>query len=172
MRIPVLVAALAVAASAGAADRTCGKSDASAAGRAIDRIVTWDQMHQAWRGYAHCDSGAIAAAYTDALARLVIDWKDVNALAAAMSAEPGYHDFVLAHLKAIPSKDDRDDVYSRAKESCPAGLAAFCAEVGAAVKGAPSAAGASGTPDTLDLSPLQIVPESKPPAKPGADKPH
>jgi hypothetical protein len=159
MRIPaLLVAALAAATTAAAADRPCTQGDAAAAGKAIDRVMNWQQLRKSWQDYGQCDSGGTADLYTDTILRLAVDWKDVDALASEMKGDRAYHDFVLAHLKSDAAKEDRDAVYSRAKKSCPAGQDAFCAEIAAAVKG-PSAA--KGEPDTLDLTPIQTQPAKK-----------
>ncbi len=61
--------------------------------------------------------------------RLGVDWKNMDALAKDMGEDPQYHDFILAHVKGDPAKDDRDALYSRAKSSCPKGLAGFCGEI-------------------------------------------
>lgn len=161
MRILRVVAALAVAAAsvtAAAADRPCSKADAAAADKAIDRVMTWEHLHKAWQDYRQCDAGATGDLYTDALMRLAVDWKNVDALAAAVRDDHAYHDFVLAHLKSEAAKDDRGAVYSRAKTSCPAGLNAFCGEIAEATKG------------EAKISPLDLAPMQRLPVSPGAEK--
>ena len=146
MRKVLLGLMLAAAALAHAADKPCSKADAATAEKAIDRVVTWQQLHKAWQDYRHCDAGAVGDIFTDALLRLTVDWKNVNALAATMRSDPQYHDFVLAHLKSDAAKDDRDAIYSRAKASCPSGLDAFCGEVADVVKAADEADAAKAKP--------------------------
>jgi hypothetical protein len=137
--------ALAIAALVGcipaqAADKACTRADTGNAQRAIDKVVSWPQLRKAWQDYKHCDKGDVADQYTDALLRLVVDWKNIEELAAAMDKDPDYKAFVLEHLKSPSAKDDQPTVYSRAKKSCPANLDAFCAQVAEAVKGGDSAA--------------------------------
>ena len=124
-----------------AADKPCTKANVAAAGKAIDHVDTWAQLQKAWQGYGHCDSGAVADAYTDALMRLVVDWKDVQGLAQLVQQDRGFHDFVFAHLASDAAKPDLASVYSRAKTSCPAGVAAFCAELASATSPKKAAAG-------------------------------
>ena len=152
MRIPVFVAALAFAAAASATDRPCTKADAAGAGKAIDRVDTWEQLRKAYQEWGRCDSGETADAFTDALLRLAVDWKNPDAMASAMRDDRGFHDFVIAHLKSDAAKDDRPSVYSRAKKSCPAAQDAFCAEIADAT--APAKA------ETLDLAPMTRIPEA------------
>ena len=124
---PLVVAGFMVATGAWGADRACGKADAANAQKAIDRVMTWPQLQKAQKDFGRCDAGEVGEAYSDALLRMLVDWQDIPALAAAMD-DPSFKQFVLSHLRAA-GKEDRDAVYSRAKASCPAGRDAFCAEI-------------------------------------------
>jgi len=118
-----------------AADKPCSAADASNAEKAMDRVNTWAQMHKAYADFHHCDAKqSVNEAYTDALLRLVVEWKNVDAFAGAMQKDAGFKDFVQVHLTSPSAKDDRDMIYSRAKASCPKGQEAFCTELGAMVK--------------------------------------
>jgi len=136
MRKAFLGLMLAAAGLAHAADKPCSKADAASAEKAIDRVVTWQQLHKAWQDYRHCDADAVGDVFTDALLRLTVEWKHVDALAASMRADPQYHAFVYKHLKSDAAKDDRDAIYSRAKASCPSGMDAFCGELAETIKAA------------------------------------
>jgi hypothetical protein len=162
--IAIFAGALAAGTAAGAADRPCGKAEAAAAQKSVDRVESWASLEKAWRDYRQCDSGDVADVYTDALLRLIVDWKDVSELNAAMAKDPQYRDFVLAHLRSDAAKDDRPTVYSRAKASCPSGLDAFCTEIAGATKGA-AAASKMQMPDFAPLQPIGSAP-----AKPEAGK--
>lgn len=130
MRIATLAAALAATAVTTAlAQGPCTPREAAAAGKAIDRVNTWAELHKSWKDWGRCDAGGTADAFTDAIMRLGVDWKGVETLAADMKADPQYHDFIIAHIKADPVKDDRDALFSRAKTNCPKGQDAFCAEI-------------------------------------------
>jgi hypothetical protein len=134
LRIAIACAALALAGAASAADKPCSRADAASAQKALDRVASWAQMYAAWQEYAHCDANATADQFTDALLRLVIDWKHVDAFAAAVGKDAKFKQFVHAHLRSPAAKDDLEDVYSRARSKCPAGLDAFCAELAEATK--------------------------------------
>lgn len=130
MRIATLAAALAVTAvTTATAEGPCNPKDAAAAGKAIDRVNNWEQLHKSWKDWKQCDSGAVADGFTDAIMRLGVDWKGVETLASNMRDDPQYHDFVIAHIKADPVKEDRDALFSRAKSNCPKGQDAFCAQI-------------------------------------------
>ncbi|MGZ5098095.1 MAG: hypothetical protein ACXWG9_09550 [Usitatibacter sp.] len=127
-RIVVCLAALLLAGEA-QAQKPCSKAESAAAEKAIDRVLSWPQLYKAWTDYRHCDAGPVDDLYTDALLRLVVDWKDIPTFAAAMEKDPQYKEFVTRHLKSPAAKDDLDSIYSRAKASCPAKQEAFCGEL-------------------------------------------
>jgi len=137
MRNVLAVCLFTAAACVQAADKPCTKADAAAAEKAIDKVVTWQQLHKAWLDWRHCDGeAAVSDIFTDALLRLAVAWKNVDGLAGPMKAEPQYRDFVYAHLKSDAAKDDREAVYSRAKKDCPSGMDAFCGDMADTVKAA------------------------------------
>jgi hypothetical protein len=108
-------------------------------------------MYKAWQDYGHCDTGPVGEAFTEALLRLTVEWKNVDALAKAMD-DAKYREFVIAHLRSPEAKSDYDAIYSRTKASCPKGLDGFCTDLRDAIKPASAAA----EPDKpLDLQPLK-----------------
>jgi hypothetical protein len=134
MRIVTGLAALLVCANAAAADKPCTPADAANARKILDRAANWAQMHKAWQDFGHCDAEATPDQFTDALLRLIIDWKNVDALAGAMQKDARFKEFVYARLRSPAARDDLEDVYARAKSACPKGLDAFCAELADAAR--------------------------------------
>jgi hypothetical protein len=130
--IPIL-ACLALGA-AQAADKACTKADAANAEKAIDKVLNWPQLQKAWQDFRHCDSDKVADSFTDALMRMMVDWKSMDSLATAMQKDPQYKEFIYAHAKSEAAKDDAAMIYSRARASCPKNLDEFCAELADAVK--------------------------------------
>jgi hypothetical protein len=150
-----------------AADKPCSPADAAVAEKAIDRVVTWGNLHKAYQDYKHCDKGAVAEGYTEALLRLTVEWKNVNAFADAVNKDAGFKDFVRTHLQSPAAKDDADSVYSRTRNQCPKGLDGFCTELGGMVKAAAPAAAAG---DAMQPVPMMqpINTRAAEPAKPAA----
>ena len=136
LRIALASACLALGAGsmAGAADKPCTKADVANAGKAIERSNNWTQLYKSWQDYRHCDTGAVADDYTDSLMRLMVEWKGVDVLAAAMQKDPEFNAWVHARLESPAATDDQPTVYSRVKASCPNGMDAFCAELAESVK--------------------------------------
>jgi hypothetical protein len=123
---------IAAAAFAHAADKPCSPADAKRAEKIVDQVTSWEQLQKAWRDWHHCDTGPVAENYTDAVLRLMVDWKRVDALAETLK-DPEYKGFIQARLKSPAAKDDQSSIRSRATQSCPKGQDALCAEIAAAV---------------------------------------
>ncbi|HEX7466044.1 MAG TPA: hypothetical protein VF309_05340 [Usitatibacter sp.] len=136
LRVALASAGLALGAAsiACAADKPCTKADAVNGEKAIERANNWSQLYKTWQDYRHCDTGAVADGYTDSLMRLMVEWKSVDALAAAMEKDPAFKEWIYARLKSPAAKDDQPAVYSRAMASCPKAMDAFCAELAESVK--------------------------------------
>jgi len=122
-------------AGASAADKTCQRADIGNAQRAIDKVVSWSQLRKAYNDFKHCDTGDVADQFTDAILRMLVEWKNVEELASAAAKDPDYMAFVVKHLQSPAAKDDQPTVYARAKRECPKSLDTFCADLASAVKG-------------------------------------
>lgn len=133
-RLGLVCVMLAGAVAAMAQDKPCTKSDQTAAEKAIDRVVTWGQLEKVYQDYRQCDSGAVADLYTDALMRLLVEWKKPEMLALAVDKDPQYKAFVVSHIQSPAAKDDRESIYSRATGDCPGNLSAFCKDIAEAAK--------------------------------------
>jgi len=171
----VAVFALFACAGVQAADKPCARPDIANAQRAIDKVVSWSQLRKAYGDFKQCDSGDVADQFTDALLRMMVEWKNVDELASAMNKDAEYKAFVVKHLQSPAAKDDQPTVYARAKKECPKTLDSFCSDLAEAVKpGAKS--GSSNTAGSGDIGiqpmmePLRIE-TVKPAAKPDAAKP-
>ena len=152
-------AVLVAVASAQAADKPCTPADAAKAEKVVDNVVTWAQMHKAFADYSHCDTGAVGDLYTESLMRLMVDWKDMDALAGAMLKDARFREFVIAHVKSPAARDDRQSIRMRATKNCPKNCEALCADLYEATS-LPAAA-----PATAAVAPPAPAPAS-PPATP------
>ena len=119
---------------AAAQGKPCPPADSAKAEKAADRVVNWDQLYKAWQDYGHCDTGPVDEVFTEALLRCIVEWKNVEGLARPMQKDPPYRDFVHRHLNSPAAKGDLQNIYSRAKMSCPKGLESFCSDITMTVK--------------------------------------
>jgi hypothetical protein len=125
------------------AQKSCSPADMQKAQKAIDMVVTWQQLNKSWKDWRQCDTGDVADTYTDALLRLMVEWKNVDALADSIK-DPEYKGFVETHLRSPAAAGDLSMVRSRATLSCPKGQDAVCKEIAAATESA----------KPVDLSPM------------------
>lgn len=107
----------------------CAKADAAKAEKAIDLVVNYQQLRKAFQDYGHCDAGPVDELFTDAILRLMVEWKNVEVLAWDVQQDAKYKAFLHRHLMSPAAKADRELVYSRAKMSCPLAQDAFCNEL-------------------------------------------
>ena len=124
---------LAAMTSLHAADKPCPPADAKQAEKVIDNVITWPQMHKSFVDYVHCDTGPVGELYTESLLRLLVEWKNPDALGALVQKDPKFKEFIFTHLKQPATKDDRYAIYSRATNACPKAMDAFCVELAAVV---------------------------------------
>ncbi|MDQ3028246.1 MAG: hypothetical protein M3R58_17315 [Pseudomonadota bacterium] len=130
----LLLCCAAAAAVSAQAQKVCSKGDSAAAEKAIERVVSWPSLQKAYVDYRHCDSGPVEELYTDALLRLMVEWKNVDSVAGAVAKDADYKAWIHKHLASPGAADDRDSVYSRVKASCPAKQEAFCGEIAEVTK--------------------------------------
>jgi len=136
MKRTISLGVLLVAAAFGALaqDKACPAADEKKAEQAVDRVVNWDLLYKAWQEYKHCDKGAVDDGFTDALLRLIVDWKHVETFAKHVDADKAYKEFVHKHINSPAAKGDIDSIYSRAKMNCPKGLESFCKDIATSAK--------------------------------------
>ena len=132
------------------AQKACTPADAAKAEKAVDQVVTWPHLHKAWRDWKHCDTGNVADVYTDAIMRLMVEWKNVDGLAEPMK-DPEYKSFIHAHLRSPAAKDDVSAILSRVQQSCPKGHDALCKDIAAAATEKGSA------PDLAPMAPIAPI---------------
>ena len=153
MKKLALLIASACLATAAHAQKSCSPADMQKAQKAADNVVTWQHLNKAWKDWRQCDTGEVAETFNDAILRLMIEWKNVEALAEGMK-DPEYESFLTSHLKTA-SAEDVKDVRSRVTQSCPKGQDAVCKQLAAATEGA----------KPLDLSPMAPIPAVADPNK-------
>jgi hypothetical protein len=153
----ILVCCAVVAAAPALAQKACSKADSAAAEKAIDKVVNWSSLYKAYTDYRHCDTDSVGDIFTDAILRLMVEWKHVDQIAGTVAKDGEYKAWLQKHLQSPAAKGDVEDVYSRARLSCPSTQKDFCTELAEMVK--PGKGAAPVTPakpaDELDLSPLK-----------------
>lgn len=129
------------------AQKACSPADMQKAQKAADMVVTWQHLSKAWKDYRQCDTGEVADTFTDSITRLMVEWKNVDALGEGMK-DPEYKGFIEAHLRSPAARDDIKSIRSRATQSCPKGQDAVCKQIAAVTE----------SEKPLDLSPMAPIP--------------
>jgi hypothetical protein len=148
------IACAALAASPAMAQKDCSKADSATAEKAVDRVVNPTGLYKAFKDHGHCDKPPVEDIFTDAVLRLMVEWKDVDTLAADAQRDAAYKAFLFKHVKSPAAKEDRESIFSRAKSNCPMTQGPFCAEVMEVAKG-------GGAPKDDLLAPLPTIPAAK-----------
>ena len=158
MAARVLLCCAALAAAPVFAQKTCSKNEAATVEKALDRVNSWPGLYKAYNDYRHCDRDSTADVFTDAILRLMVDWKNIDALAASVAKDAEYKTWMENHLLSPAAKDDLPSVHSRAKTMCPASQAAYCADLANLTKsGTGSAPAAAGSDNVLDFTPIKPI---------------
>ncbi len=98
-------------------------------------LDSWDKVNLLYTKYRHCDDGSMAEAYSEGIARLLVDrWDKLPELAAAIERHPRLKEFVLRHIDATLNADDVDKIEALATSSCPQGLGALCRDLANAAR--------------------------------------
>ena len=133
-RTCIIVPLMAAAFGAAAQDKACSPADEKRAEQAVDRVVNWDLLYKAWQDFRHCEKGTVEENFTEALMRLIVDWKQVDVLSKHVGANKEYKEFVHKHINSPAAKGDIDAIYSRATMNCPKGQEAFCKDIATSAK--------------------------------------
>jgi hypothetical protein len=158
MAARVLLCCAALAAAPAWAQKTCSKNEAAAVEKALDRVNSWPALYKAYNDYRHCDHDNTADVFTDAILRLMVDWKNIDALAASVAKDAEYKKWMENHLLSPAAKDDLPSVHSRAKTMCPPSQAAYCADLATVTKSLTAGSTpASGSDNVLDFTPIKPI---------------
>lgn len=85
------------------------------------------------RKYGHCDDGAIAEGFSEAVARLLVDrWPTLPALAKLAARDPALTQFVLRHVDATLDTNDVEMIGKLARTKCSQATVPLCRELAAA----------------------------------------
>lgn len=162
----VLVSLCLAFAAPAIAQKPCSKADASAAEKAIDRVVSWGTMHKTWKDYGHCDSGQAGELFTEALLRMIVgSWPKIAELEATFNNDVPYREWILARLASggLP-KGDLDDVHDLTQNNCPKSQKRLCDALHeAAEKGQ-----GKGAPAPKPAAPAPAAPAPSAPPKPAS----
>jgi hypothetical protein len=108
----------------------CGSSEAQRAETQASTLRSWDDLYGSYKLYNHCDDGAIAEGYSEAVARILVDhWNTLSRLAEIARKDTDFRRFVLKHIDETLNLEDVKSIRANAEKRCPSGLRDLCRDV-------------------------------------------
>ena len=108
----------------------CTDSQSRRAETAIEGVRTWDALYKSYKLYEQCDDGAVAEAYSESVARILVDhWSALPRLAQLAKKNDDFWQFALDHIDSSDDPGDLRTIKRRAERRCPAGLRSTCREL-------------------------------------------
>lgn len=115
--------------------RVCSKEDALAAETLAATAQSWQQLHQQFDRFSHCDDGAIAEGFSESATVLLSEhWRDVRQLEAILRSDPPFREFVIRHIDETVPVKRLNQIARNARKLCPRSLKGFCRDVEAAAR--------------------------------------
>jgi hypothetical protein len=119
----------------------CTATEAAKAEMHVASQKTWSGLSQAYDRYEHCDDGAVAEGYSNAVGGMLSQrWGEIVKLGSLVEKHPSFRSFVLGHLDETVHHEVLDTIKHNAEHACPQGLFVLCAEISATVAEIPSSA--------------------------------
>jgi hypothetical protein len=100
----------------------------------IARLRTWADLEGWYRRFPRCDDGCAAEALDRRIVDMLVkEWENLPQLQELSNQQPQLKRFVLRHIDGESDPKTLRRLRTEARKSCPAGLEAFCREIGTAV---------------------------------------
>lgn len=110
--------------------RACATEEARSAEVVAATADSWVHLHQRFERYAHCDDGAIAEGFSEAVSSLLADqWTEIRQFDAMLASHSSFSEFVIRHIDETLPKERLERIGENARKSCPEGLELFCREI-------------------------------------------
>ena len=108
----------------------CSDTEAQRAESEAVMLRSWDDLYESYKRYKHCDDGAIAEGYSEAVARILVDhWNTLSRLADITHKDTDFRRFVLKHIDETLNLEDVKNIRANAEKRCPSGLRDLCRDI-------------------------------------------
>jgi hypothetical protein len=131
----ICIFAVAMMQDATAGNRSCTKEEAIAAETVAATANTWKQLYQQFVHYGHCDDGAIAEGFDEAVTRLLAEqWSSIHALSLISETDPAFRKFVIRHIDQTVPTERLAHIRKKAATQCPSDLESLCHDIESACR--------------------------------------
>jgi len=114
--------------------RVCTMEEAIAAEMAAT-AQSWEQLHQQFKHYSHCDDGAIGEGFSESVTLLLAEhWRDIQQLETILRHDSAFRKFVLRHINETVPAERLNRIVENANKRCPRSLKGLCRDVEAVAK--------------------------------------
>jgi|APFre7841882724_1041349.scaffolds.fasta_scaffold09889_2 hypothetical protein len=115
--------------------KECTSEDARAAEAGIESLKSWSSMYEAFEAYGHCDDGAIAEGWTEAVVHtLASDWNSLIQASQYAQKDDGFRRFLLKHIDASADTGEIEAIGTMARSRCPPKLEVLCEDIYGSVR--------------------------------------
>jgi len=124
---PLLIAVVSIAFWQSASAKECTPVQARSAEAIAATRHTWQEIHAAYRLFAHCDDGAIAEGFTQSVVHhLASRWSALPEAERLFVQDTQFEVFVIKHIDASASNKELEQIIEQSTRRCPAGAQALC----------------------------------------------
>ncbi|UGQ45402.1 hypothetical protein [Massilia endophytica] len=110
--------------------RLCSPQEEEQAEYVAATATSWQELYQQFLRYGHCDDGAIAEGFSEAVTVLLAEhWHAVKELDAMRRSDPGFQAFVFRHINETVPPERLNLIARNAHERCPPGLTKLCRDI-------------------------------------------
>lgn len=111
-------------------NRPCTNQDSRAAEAIAATASTWEQLYWQFARYRHCDDGAVAEGFSEAVSLLLSErWGDVTGLDAMSAIDPDFRNFVIHHVDGTVPSERLDRIRKNSKTQCQDRLKTLCHDI-------------------------------------------
>ena len=111
--------------------KECTKMEAYAAESVTDYLDSWKSVQRAFRDFGHCDDGAIAEGFDEAISLLWANkWRNLPEMLKYTKENKEFKAFIYKRIwsESVPLERWKK-IVKKARKDCPSGGREFCAEV-------------------------------------------
>lgn len=120
--------------------RICTKQEARAAEAVAATARTLEQLHRQFERYSHCDDGAIAEGFSEAVTWLLAErWQDVLRSYKVLKHDSAFRVFVIRHIDETVPTERLNQITENASNRCSGSMKDFCRDIEMAAKKAANA---------------------------------
>jgi len=115
---------------ASAGNQPCANQESQAAEAVAATASTWEQLHQQFKLYGHCDDGAVAEGFSEVVSLLLVErWGYVHGLDVLSAADPDFRKFVIHHIDETVPSDRLIQIRKNSATQCPDRLKTLCHDI-------------------------------------------